>query len=65
MKNEAAKQAACTEKMQIVHVDDLPLSCPTKNMQLWHGHPKVYLPIDQTGHAKCPYCGSLYILQYD
>jgi uncharacterized Zn-finger protein len=40
----------------------LPLSCPTPNMTLWCSHPKVYLPIEATGQAQCPYCGAEYVL---
>jgi uncharacterized Zn-finger protein len=32
-------------------------------MYLWNSHPRVYLPIEQTGWAKCPYCGAEYHLQ--
>ena len=42
--------------------DDLPLSCPIPGMSLWNSHPKVYLPIEKTGTAKCPYCGADYSL---
>ncbi len=42
--------------------DDLPLSCPMPGMSLWNSHPKVYLPIEKTGEAKCPYCGADYSL---
>jgi uncharacterized Zn-finger protein len=31
-------------------------------MYLWNSHPKVYLPITETGEAKCPYCGAVYKL---
>ncbi|MGF1612741.1 MAG: zinc-finger domain-containing protein [Gammaproteobacteria bacterium] len=41
---------------------DLPLSCPMPSMELWNYHPRVYLPIEKTGYAKCPYCGSEFIL---
>ena len=41
---------------------DLPLSCPMPGMALWNSHPKVYLPIEDTGRAKCPYCGASYQL---
>ena len=41
---------------------DLPLSCPMPGMYLWNSHPKVYLPIEDTGSAKCPYCGAVYTL---
>ncbi len=41
-----------------VRRDDLPLSCPLPDMSLWNSHPRVYLPIETTGAAKCPYCGA-------
>jgi uncharacterized Zn-finger protein len=31
-------------------------------MYLWNSHPKVFLPIEETGEAKCPYCGAEYRL---
>jgi uncharacterized Zn-finger protein len=42
---------------------DLPLSCPMPKMVLWNAHPKVYLPIEESGEATCPYCGAHYILK--
>ena len=44
---------------------DLPLSCPMPGMYLWNSHPKVYLPIKETGEAKCPYCGAQYFIAAD
>ncbi len=41
---------------------DLPLHCPTDDMSLWNSHPRVFLPIELTGKAKCPYCGAEYTL---
>jgi len=41
---------------------DLPLSCPMPGMSLWNSHPKVYLAIEASGAAKCPYCGAVYTL---
>jgi uncharacterized Zn-finger protein len=41
---------------------DLPLSCPMPAMALWNSHPKVYLPIEASGSAKCPYCGAQFTL---
>jgi len=43
--------------------NDLPLSCPMPGMYVWNSHPKVYLPVEKTGEAKCPYCGANYILE--
>lgn len=37
---------------------DLPLHCPTPAMQLWNTHPRVFLPIQNSGEALCPYCGT-------
>ena len=45
-----------------VDTSDLPLACPMPEMYLWNSHPRVYLPIEQTGWAKCPYCGAEYTL---
>ena len=44
---------------------DLPLSCPMPGMSLWNSHPKVYLPVESTGEAKCPYCGAEFELVED
>lgn len=41
---------------------DLPLHCPLPDMSLWDSHPRVYLPIEKTGQAKCPYCGTEFTL---
>ena len=48
-----------------VRPGDLPLSCPMRGMYLWNSHPKVFLPIEETGEAKCPYCGAQYFLGDD
>ncbi|MCH9742582.1 MAG: zinc-finger domain-containing protein [Proteobacteria bacterium] len=45
-----------------VTAQELPLSCPMPGMALWNAHPKVFLPIEETGQAKCPYCGAEYVL---
>jgi uncharacterized Zn-finger protein len=42
---------------------DLPLHCPMPSMLLWNAHPRVFLPIEATGEALCPYCGTFYILK--
>ncbi len=42
---------------------DLPLHCPMDGMSLWNSHPKVYLSLDESGKAKCPYCGADYTLK--
>ncbi len=50
------------ESRYSVTENDLPLSCPMPGMYLWNSHPKVYLAIEETGRAKCPYCGANYVL---
>lgn len=42
---------------------DLPLHCPMPDTSLWDSHPRVFLPIEDSGEAKCPYCGAVYILK--
>ena len=46
-----------------VRLQDLPLSCPMPGMYLCNSHPKVYMPVQETGEAKCPYCGAVYHLE--
>jgi uncharacterized Zn-finger protein len=49
-------KAANAEKDYRVSRRELPLH--------WNSHPKVFLPIEETGKAKCPYCSASYEL-YD
>ncbi|HQT26175.1 MAG TPA: zinc-finger domain-containing protein [Burkholderiales bacterium] len=53
------------QKKRLVEVTekDLPLHCPMPSMTLWDAHPRVFLPIEETGEALCPYCGTLYMLK--
>ena len=53
---------ANAEKTYQVTQDDLPLHCPMPDSYLWNSHPKVFLPIEKTGVAKCPYCSATYEL---
>jgi len=43
--------------------DDLPLHCPLPGTSLWNSHPRVFLPIEETGKAKCSYCGAQFELK--
>lgn len=54
---------ANTERWYRVRRSDLPLSCPTPEMTLWSSHPRVYLAIESSGRAQCPYCGAEYVLE--
>ena len=54
---------ACTVKQCEVTQANLPLCCPMENMRIWDAHPRVYLPIEKTGRAICPYCDTEYVLK--
>jgi uncharacterized Zn-finger protein len=57
------EQAANTRRNIEVTAADLPLQCPMPSMLLWNAHPRVFLPIEKTGEALCPYCGTQYTLK--
>ncbi len=56
LESNAVKRYEVTKK-------DLPLHCPMPNMSLWNSHPRVYLAIEDSGEAACPYCGAVYVLK--
>lgn len=58
-----ARAPANTERRYEVQRSELPLSCPTPAMALWNSHPRVYLPIEASGEATCPYCGAHFVLK--
>lgn len=57
------KLEACTKRRYEVTQADLPLSCPMQDMRVWDAHPRVYLPIEETGEVVCPYCDAEYVLK--
>jgi uncharacterized Zn-finger protein len=57
------KEQACTKRFYTVKPTELPLSCPTKEMLVWNAHPRVYLPIEESGHVTCPYCNAEFVLE--
>jgi uncharacterized Zn-finger protein len=63
MNSPSALLPANTQLHYEISERDLPLSCPSPAMALWNSHPRVYLPIEQTGWAKCGYCGAEYTLK--
>ncbi len=63
MTSKIKKSPACTEKIHRISRDELPISCPTPEMALWNAHPRVYLPIEETNEAVCPYCGTRFVLE--
>jgi len=61
--NSTAQIEANAENKYEISEQDLPLHCPMDGMSLWNSHPKVYLPVEKTGTAKCPYCGAEFHLK--
>lgn len=55
--------SAKTHEKIVVTKDDLPLSCPRPQDEVWNMHPRVYLPIEKEGEVTCPYCGATYVLK--
>ena len=51
-----------TQNFYKVRPSDLPVHCPLPGSSLWNSHPRVYLPLEKTGYAKCIYCGAEYVL---
>lgn len=54
-----------TEKAEsevIVTREQLPLHCPTADSPLWASHPRVFIAVEESGDASCPYCGTRYRL---
>ncbi len=58
-----SEPTANTARLIEVSADDLPLHCPMPSMLLWNAHPRVFLPVEKTGEALCPYCGTRYTLK--
>jgi uncharacterized Zn-finger protein len=60
---ETAEKTPAQGAAVAVSRKDLPLCCPRPQDELWNMHPRVYLPIEKTGAATCPYCGTHYVLK--
>lgn len=65
--NDQHRQAAGDQPNAETRVEitaaDLPLHCPMPGKRLWDSHPKVFLPIADSGAQTCPYCGTVYVLR--
>jgi uncharacterized Zn-finger protein len=61
--NPQNQKPSNTETRYEVTRKDLPLHCPMRGTTLWNSHPRVFLPIEETGEQRCPYCGALYVLK--
>jgi uncharacterized Zn-finger protein len=58
-----AQSAQGANRVVEVTTKDLPLYCPNPAMPLWSSHPRVFLDVDASGEAMCPYCGTRYHLE--
>ena len=58
----ATSSTSSHDAVIVVSKSDLPLCCPRPGDEVWNMHPRVYLPLEKTGHAKCIYCGAEYVL---
>ncbi|HSW69508.1 MAG TPA: zinc-finger domain-containing protein [Gammaproteobacteria bacterium] len=63
MQKAEVKKQACTKRHYEITRAHLPLSCPMPDMRIWDAHPRVYLPIEETGQVTCPYCGAEFVLK--
>lgn len=64
MNTEAAPaKASGTRRYYEVTAADLPAHCPPDDASLWNMHPRVYLPVEASGEALCPYCGARFVLK--
>lgn len=60
--NTPPRQANAASRYEVTRAD-LPLHCPMENTSLWDSHPRVFLPIEDSGESRCPYCGAMYVLK--
>jgi uncharacterized Zn-finger protein len=60
---ETTEKTREAERTIKIRRSDLPLSCPRPQDEVWNMHPRVYLAIEKTGEAVCPYCGARYLLE--
>ena len=63
MLEATAKIADQGQRVVKVGRAELPLCCPRPVDEVWNMHPRVYLAIEKSGEAVCPYCGARYVLE--
>jgi len=61
MSNDNADEPNLQRRYEVIRAD-LPVSCPLPSVTLWNTHPRVYIPVEETGQAVCPYCSAEFIL---
>ncbi len=60
---QTATPAQREQRIVKIKRDQLPLSCPRPEDEVWNMHPRVYLPLEDSGDETCPYCGARYQLE--
>lgn len=60
MQNQGKQMSNENQRYVEVSAEALPLFCPTPAVSLWSAHPRVAIPVEKLGEARCPYCGTLY-----
>lgn len=63
MTQKIEAEQACAKRRYEITNKDLPLSCPMQDMSVWDAHPRVFLPIEELGTVRCPYCSAEYVLK--
>ena len=58
-----SSESVSTDEVINVQSSDLPLHCPMPSSPLWSSHPRVFIAIEESGEAACPYCGTRYRLE--
>jgi uncharacterized Zn-finger protein len=52
-----------SQRIVSVSADMIPLHCPLPGTTLWNSHPRVYIPVEDTGQARCGYCGTEFVIK--
>jgi len=60
--SNSQNSASDDERVVKVSQSDLPVHCPTESMGLWNSHPRVFIPLEESPVANCPYCGTQFEL---
>lgn len=59
----ADTQTASRLQPILVTPDELPVYCPGPKAPLWSMHPRVFIELEKSGTAACPYCSATYQLK--
>lgn len=63
MQKNNGDNLACVKRECEITSADLPLACPPRDDRVWDAHPRVYLPLEESGSVVCPYCSTRYTLK--